>query len=199
MMMLAACDGDGAGNGGILRLASWQLIWQGVHASTRACVCVGRGLATAKISTSVCTFLWECRGLLFRLNMKNNETLFALLSRSVLDKSWAPSCLLALFPILLLTLLRFFRFTFAHNLTAGATMKRFRSHYVYDTLWLPQSHDRQAGRQAGNVLQHVRCFRVCAPPKTACHKVIYEKVLPPFWSFFFLVKIFNFSKQFASF
>lgn len=186
MMMLAACDDDGAGNGGILRfcLLATDMAGRARQQHEGVCGACGRGLATAKISTSVCTFLWECRGLLFRLNMKNNETLFcAALSQCPWQK--LSTVLLACSFPHSTSFLRFFRFTFAHNLTAGATMKRFRSHYVYDTLWLPQSHDRQAGKQQRAAAR--KMFQsLCVPPKTACHKVIYEKVLPPFWSFFFV-------------
>lgn len=59
-MMLAACDDDdGAGNGGgILRFCLLATDMAGrERARGRVCGTCGRGLATAKISTSVCTFL----------------------------------------------------------------------------------------------------------------------------------------------
>lgn len=187
MMMLAACDG--AGNGGILRFCLLATDMAGrARQHEGVCGACGRGLATAKISTSVCTFLWECRGLLFRLNMKNNETLFCAalsqcpwqkLSTVLLACSFPHSSTFSFVSFVLLS----------HTIWQQARRWNVSAAITYTTRC--GCHNRMTGRQASsNVLQHVRCFRVCVPPKTACHKVIQEKVLPPFWSFFLCVKDF---------
>lgn len=190
MMMLAACDDDGAGNGGILRfcLLATDTAGRARQQHEGVCgACVGRGLATAKISTSVCTFLWECRGLLFRLNMKNNETLFCAalsqcpwqkLSTVLLACSFPHSTSFVSFVLL------------SHTIWQQARRWNVSAAITYTTRC--GCHNRMTGRQASsNVLQHVRCFRVCVcrlkQPVTRSYK---KKFCPRFDPFFLCVKDF---------
>lgn len=170
--------------------ASWQLIWQGVHASSRACV--GRvGVAWRQPkSRQVCAHFYESvAACYFGWIWKIMRHSSALLSRSVLDKSWAPSCLLALFPILLLFFVSFV--LLSHTIWQQARRWNVSAAITYTTRC--GCHNRMTGRQAGKQQRAAarKMFQsLCVPPKTACHKVIYEKVLPPFWSFFLCVKDF---------
>lgn len=170
--------------------ASWQLICQGVHVSTRACV--GRvGVAWRQPkSRQVCAHFYEsvaaCYfGWIWKI-MRHSSALLSL-SVSLTKVEHRLACLLfSPFYFFSSFLSFFFRTQFDSRRDDETFPQPLRiRHVVAATIaW-------QAGRQAGNVLQHVRCFRVCVcrlkQPVTRSYT---KKFCPRFDPFFLCVKDF---------